>query len=189
MEKTKLGPKTFLYPMPTILVGATVNGKANYLTIAYCGIAQHVPPMVFVTMGKTHYTNSGIKENKTFSVNIPSEEMVEITDYVGIYSGKRTDKSGLFEVFYGVLETAPMIKQCPLNLECSLVESIDLGGSNDIFIGEIVEAYAEEKYLTEGLPDIEKIRPIIFAMHTNNYWKLGNLLGKAWNIGKGFEPK
>jgi flavin reductase (DIM6/NTAB) family NADH-FMN oxidoreductase RutF len=189
MEKTRIGAKTFLYPMPTVLVGATVNGKPNYLTIAYCGIAQHVPPMVFVTMGKTHYTNAGIKENKTFSVNIPSEDMVEITDYVGIYSGRRTDKSTLFEAFYGELKTAPMIKECPLNLECRLVQAIDLGGSNDIFIGEIVEAYAEEKCLTEGLPDIQKIRPIIFAMHTNNYWRLGDSLGKAWSIGKGFEPK
>jgi len=189
MEKTKIGAKTFLYPMPTVLVGATVSGKPNYITIAYCGIAQHVPPMVFVTMGKTHYTNAGIKENKTFSVNIPSEDMVEITDYVGIYSGKRTDKSTLFEAFYGLLETAPMIKQCPLNLECRLVQTVDVGGSNDIFIGEIVEAYAEKKYLTEGLPDIEKIKPIIFAMHTNNYWKLGDLLGRAWNIGKGFDPR
>ncbi len=189
MEKTKIGAKTFLYPMPTVLIGATVNGKPNYNTIAYCGIAQHVPPMVFVTMGKTHYTNSGIKENKTFSVNIPSEDMVKVTDYVGIYSGKRTDKSGLFEAFYGVLGTAPLIKECPLNLECSLIKTIDLGGSNDIFIGEIVESYAEEKYLTDGLPDVQKIRPIIFAMHNNNYWKLGDLLARAWNVGKDYEPK
>ena len=63
-------------------------------------------------MGKTRHTNAGVKENKTFSVLL-SEDMVEITDYVGIYSGKRTDKSGLFEVFYGVLETAPMIKAMP----------------------------------------------------------------------------
>ncbi len=189
MEKTKIGANTFLYPMPTILVGATVNGKPNYVTIAYCGIAQHVPPMVFVTMGKTHYTNAGIKEHGTFSVNIPSEDMVEITDYVGIYSGKRVDKSTLFETFYGVLETAPMIAECPINLECRLVQTPDVGGSNDIFIGQIVETYTEQKYLTEGVPDIQKIRPIIFGMHSNSYWKLGDSLGRAWNIGKSFEPK
>ena len=52
MEKTKLGPKTFLYPMPTIFVGAAVSGKPNYITIAYCGIAQNVPPVVFIQWAK-----------------------------------------------------------------------------------------------------------------------------------------
>jgi flavin reductase (DIM6/NTAB) family NADH-FMN oxidoreductase RutF len=86
-----------------------------------------------------------------------------------------------------VLKTAPMILECPLNLECRLVTTVDLKGANELFIGEIVAAYAEEKYLTNGIPDVAKIRPIIFAMHENNYWTLGDHLGRAWNIGKGFD--
>jgi flavin reductase (DIM6/NTAB) family NADH-FMN oxidoreductase RutF len=86
-EKITIGKNTFLYPMPTLLVGANVGGKPNYLTIGYCGILQHRPPMIAVTSEKTHYTNAGIKENGTFSVNIPSEEMVTITDFCGIVSG------------------------------------------------------------------------------------------------------
>ena len=189
MEKTRLGARTYLYPMPVVLVGANVDGKPNYLTVAYCGIAQHTPPMISVALGKPHYTNIGIKENNTFSVNIPSVEMLEITDYVGLNSGKKVDKSELFENFYGVLKTAPMIRECPLNLECRLVQAIDVGGLNDIFIGEIVETYAEEKFLTDGKPDIRKISPIVFSMHDNNYWKVGEHLGRAWSIGKDFKPK
>jgi len=189
MEKMKIGPKTFLYPMPATLVGANVGGKPNYLTIAYCGIVQHSPAMIEITLGKRHYTNTGIKENSTFSVNIPSEEMVTVTDYCGIVSGKEIDKSLLFKTFYGKLKTAPMIKECPINLECKLVQTLEFSGIDEIFIGEIVEAYAEEKYLTNGLPDIKKVKPIVFSMHDNNYWKIGEHLGRAWSIGKEFKNK
>ncbi len=145
--------------------------------------------MIEITLGKRHYTNTGIKENGTFSVNIPSEEMVTVTDYCGIVSGKDIDKSPLFETFYGRLKTAPMIRECPINLECKLVQTLEFSGMNEIFIGEIVEAYAEEKYLTNGLPDIKKVKPIIFSMHDNNYWKIGEHLGRAWSIGKEFKNK
>lgn len=184
MEKIAIGAKTFLYPMPVILVGANIGGKANYLTVAYCGIVQHVPAMIEVTLTRTHHTCGGIRENGTFSVNIPSETMAQATDYCGIASGRDTDKSVLFETFYGKLETAPMIRQCPLNLECRLADTLDYGGTNEVFIGEIVEVYAAEEYLTDGLPDIRKIKPIIFSMHDNTYWKVGEYLGRAWDLGK-----
>ncbi len=186
MEKKNLGARNFLYPMPTTLVGANVKGKPNYLTIAFCGVVQAIPPMIAVTLGKMHYTNEGIKENGCFSVNIPSRHMVEVTDYCGIVSGKKTDKSGLFETFYGKLENAPMILECPVNLECKLVDTLDFGGTNEVFIGEVVESYAEECYLCNGVPDIEKIEPIVFSMYDNNYWEIGGHLGKAWSIGKNF---
>jgi flavin reductase (DIM6/NTAB) family NADH-FMN oxidoreductase RutF len=189
MEKIRLSPRTFLYPMPTVLIGANVSGEPNYTTIAYCGIAQNTPPMISVASAKVHYSNAGIKENKSFSVNIPSENMVKAVDFMGLNSGRSVDKSAIFEHFYGTLKTAPMIKECPLNLECRLVTIVDLKGGNEFFIGEIVAAYAEEKFLTSGIPDVTKIRPIIFSMHDNNYWKLGDHLGRAWNIGKDFHKE
>ncbi|MBP1706368.1 MAG: putative NADPH-flavin oxidoreductase [Chloroflexi bacterium] len=188
MAKISIQPRTYLYPMPAVLVGALVNGKATYVTIAYCGIVQRLPPMISVASNKAHYTNIGIRENRTFSVNIASEEMAQVTDYVGIYSGKTTDKSTLFENFFGTLKTAPMIQECPLNLECRLVQTVDVSGGNDIFIGEIVGVYAEEKYLTNGAPDVNKIRPLIFSMPDNHYWKFGDCLAPAWSIGKSFQP-
>jgi flavin reductase (DIM6/NTAB) family NADH-FMN oxidoreductase RutF len=187
MDKKKIGANTYLYPMPTTIVGANVSGKANFVTIAYCGIVQHRPPMISVALGKVHYTNPGIKENGTFSVSIPSEDMARITDYIGIKSGKAIDKSRLFEVFYGELKTAPMIKEAPLNLECRLFKTLDFAGTSEIFIGEIVETYVKEEILTAGLPDIRKIKPIIFSMHDNNYWKIGEHIGGAWEIGREYE--
>jgi flavin reductase (DIM6/NTAB) family NADH-FMN oxidoreductase RutF len=97
--KTKLGVKNLLFPTPTILVGAKVNGKANYITVAHCGIAAMTH--ITISLRKGRYTSIGIKENKTFSVNIPSDEMVKETDYCGLVSGKDVDKSTLFDNFYG----------------------------------------------------------------------------------------
>ena len=188
MKKVKINPKTFLYPMPTVLVGANVNRKPNYITIAYCGIVNHNPPCISVASSKRHYTNQGIRENGTFSVNIPSADQLLVADYCGITTGAKVDKSKLFEHFYGALETAPMIKECPLNLECRLIETVVIT-TMEAFIGEIVAVYSDDCYLTDGLPDITKIDPIIFAMHRNEYYRIGEYLGPAYEIGKKFKPE
>jgi flavin reductase (DIM6/NTAB) family NADH-FMN oxidoreductase RutF len=78
-----------------------------------------------------------------------------------------------------------MIRECPLSLECRLVNAVDLP-TNSLFIGEIVGAYSEERYLTEGKPDIKKISPFTLTMPDNNYWKIGGNAGKAWSVGKNF---
>ena len=108
--KEKLGATNALYPLITAIVGATVDGTPDFATIAHVGIA-HLKGIT-LGMGNVHLTNQGILENKTFSVNLPSEDMVAITDHIGMVSGKTEDKSGLFELFYGELDTAPMIQQC-----------------------------------------------------------------------------
>ena len=102
--KVELGVNSCLYPMPTTLVGANVNGKPNYITIAHVGIMA-LGAYISLSMNKQHYTNAGIKENGTFSVNIPSVELVKKTDYCGLVSGKDVDKAELFQSFYGKLET------------------------------------------------------------------------------------
>jgi flavin reductase (DIM6/NTAB) family NADH-FMN oxidoreductase RutF len=188
VEKVEIGAKTFLYPMPTTLVGANVNGKPNFLTVAYCGIMDHHPPLISVALSKSHYTNIGIRQNGAFSVNFPSASMVKITDHCGLVSGHKADKSGLFKTFYGKLKSAPMIRECPLCLECKVIQTLGFS-IDEVFIGEIVAAYSEERFLTDGLPDIRKMDPIVFSMHDNNYWRVGEHLGRAWSIGKEFKTK
>lgn len=187
MTKNKIRNGMYLYPMPITIVGANIESKANFMPIAWVQILEHHPPMIQISASKSHYTNKGIKENETFSVNIPSEDMVEITDYCGLNSGIDINKSELFQVFYGNLKTAPMIMEAPINLECKLIKNVDLGFGHDIFIGEITGAYAEEKYLTNGIPDIKKFKPLVFTMNDNNYWKIGDHIGRAWSIGKNFK--
>ena len=100
--KVELGAKNCLYPLPTTLAGANVSGKPNYITIAHVGIMDL--GSISLGMSKRHYTNTGIKENGTFSVNIPSTEMVEMTDYFGLVSGREVDKAARVTTFYGELE-------------------------------------------------------------------------------------
>jgi flavin reductase (DIM6/NTAB) family NADH-FMN oxidoreductase RutF len=181
MMKQKLGNINALYPTPTTLVGAIVNGKPNFITIAHIGIMTLT--QISLGINKVHYTNAGIKENRTFSVNIPSEALVKETDYVGIVTGKKVDKSALFELFYGELKTAPMIKACSICMECRLDRIVDFE-SHDVFVGEIIETHVEESVLTEGRIDISKVKPILFDMPLKKYWSLGRPIADCWNIGK-----
>jgi len=186
MEKIKIENNAFVYPMPMVLVGATVENRANFMAVAWVSRVNFNPPMIAVALGKTHQTNEGIHQQKTFSVNIPGMESIEKVDYCGLVSGRKTDKSQIFGVFYGELTTAPMVQECPLCLECKLVQAVDLL-SNTLFIGQIVGAYTEERYLTEGKPDILKINPFTLTMPDNRYWSVGKNMGQAWGIGKNFK--
>lgn len=76
-----------------------------------------------------------------------------------------------------------MIHGCPLNLECEIIQILDIGRVK-IFLGEVAAAYSAEKYLTEDLPDIQKIDPILYALQSRNYWAVGRYLGKAYDAGK-----
>jgi len=187
MEKKRITGRPFVFPMPTTLVGANVAGKPTYEAVAWCNMAASNPPIIFISSNKRHYTNIGIKENKTFSVNIPSEELLKATDYCGLVSGHKVDKSKIFQTFYGELGTAPMIQECAVNMECELYQLVELP-RNDIFFGKIVAAYAEDKYLTEGAPDLRKFKPIIYSW-SDDYWKLGAPLAKAFAVGKDYKPE
>jgi flavin reductase (DIM6/NTAB) family NADH-FMN oxidoreductase RutF len=141
------------------------------------------PPLIGVALGN-HYTNGGIHKNKSFSINVPSVDLIKETDYCGVVSGKQKDKSGIFEIFYGELKNVPLIKACPVVMECRLIKEVDLG-FNTLFIGEIINAYSEERFMTGGSPDIRKIRPFVLSMSDNTYWAIGAQAGKAWGNGKG----
>ena len=188
MDKTKLGAGSYLLPMPIVLVGTNVDNRPNFLTIAYVGMVGHAPAMIEIALRKNRFSSAGIKENQTFSVNAASASMVDATDYCGIYSGKKVDKSKVFEVFYGELKTAPMIAESPLNLECQLAKVLDLGGSHEVFIGEIVQAYSSEEYLSSGQPDLQKIQPIVYDGSSTSYWTLENKLARAFQVGKDYKP-
>jgi flavin reductase (DIM6/NTAB) family NADH-FMN oxidoreductase RutF len=134
-------------------------------------------------MAKAHYTNAGIRENGTFSVNLPTAAMARETDYCGLYSGRDTDKASLFAAFYGRLATAPMIRACPVNMECELVQTVDFP-RHDVFVGRIVAAYCDEEYLTDGEVDFARIDPILFTMPGRGYWRLGERFADAFKIGR-----
>lgn len=179
-----LGPVNALYPMPTTLVGANVDGKANFLAVAHVGIMNHgTPQFLSVGLSKSHHTNAGIYQNRTFSICLPSEDLMVKTDYCGIMTGKNTDKASLFDVFYGETKTAPMIRECPVCMELILKDVLTYG-QHEIFIGELKNTYVQEAVLTNDKIDIAKVRPLIFDMSSLSYWSLGKPVGKCWSEGK-----
>ena len=185
MAKHKMGARHYMYPQPAVIVGVNVDGKPNWLTIAWTGVMQHSPALIYISMRRERYSRSGIEVNGTFSVNIPSTSQVVETDYVGIKSGHTVDKSGVFTTFYGELETAPMIEECPVNMECKLIKTLDFEGTHIVFVGEVMETYVSEECLTDGVPDVEKIDPLIFSTE-GRYWGIGHMVAKAFNAGKGY---
>jgi len=185
MSKILMGPQTLIYPMPTILVGANVDDKPNFMTVAWCGIANGEPPMISVAIRHQRYTLRGIRQNLTFSVNVPSTDLVRETDYCGLTSGSKVNKveACRFKVFYGKLNSAPLIEQCPVNLECKVVHILDLG-SHSLIVGRVEETHVSESCLTDGKPDVNKIRPFIFTTEpASQYQAYGEVIAKAFSIG------
>ena len=152
--------------------------------MAHVGILNHGDPQYLsIGLHKSHYSNAGIRDNREFSICLPSEDLMVQTDYCGIMTGKKTDKAALFDLFYGQLEKAPMIRQCPVNMELKLHDALYLG-EHEIFIGELVQTHADEAVLADGKIDIAKLRPLLFDMASIKYWSLGPSVGNCWNVGK-----
>jgi flavin reductase (DIM6/NTAB) family NADH-FMN oxidoreductase RutF len=174
---------------PVCLVGARVRGKPNFMAIAWWTFLEARTMLVGVISEKPHYTNKGIHEHNCFSINIPSAEIVEKTDYCGIYSGNSVDKSSVFEVFYGELKEAPMISECPVTMECRLVRTVGFE-YNEMLVGEIVGVYVDESCMTGDKGDMKKVNPLLYdGGLPATYWKIGEQIAKAYDVGKAFKPK
>lgn len=180
--KKDLGALPALYPVPVIVVGAMVDGKATWTLVAHTGIPAH--DRIMVSLAKNHYINSGIEESKALTVNIVDESWLEKADYVGSVSGAKTDKSEVFA--YTVGETgAPMIDEAKLSLECS-VEDIYEAGVFENFILSIKHTYADDTILNEEgtKPDFSKFKPVLFEFPGYTYLKTGETLGKCLTFHK-----
>ena len=185
--KKSLGAKTLVYPTPVWVVGTyDKEGKPNMMAAAWGGICCSKPPCVGVSLRQATYTYGNIMERKAFTVNVPSEAHAREADYIGIVSGRKADKfaaTGLTPVRSGLVD-APYVGEFPLVLECRLLRAVEIGLHTQ-FIGEIVDVKADESVLGEhGLPDIEKVKPILFAPEVNTYHGVGGNLGRAYSIGR-----
>lgn len=173
-------------PYPIVIAGALVKGKENYLTIGAYGGMSMQPPVVYISCLKSHYTNAGIKETGWFSINVPPAGLVRETDYCGLVSGVRTDKSGLFTAFYGEQKRAPMIRECPVNAVCRLTQTVELP-ANEVFIGTVEEYYVDEECLDGNAVDLKKTAPLL--LYGRSYRRLGRAAGTAFATGKALMKK
>ena len=183
MCKIQLPIKPLMYPLPVAVIGSMLNGRVNYMTAAYCGIINHHPPMLYISLTKTHATTEAILQTGCFSLSIPTAENLLQVDYCGITSARQRSKSAIFRPFFG-RTGAPMPEECAVNIECGVADTFDLHGNDQIFAGLIRGIYADETYLTDGLPDMEKIQPLCLDSGTNRYFANGRYIAKAYQIGK-----
>ena len=192
MGKIKLEPKAGPLPIlgfyPTIMIGASVDGKPDFTTVAWTGVAASVPPSITIALQHQRHSLKGVRQNMVFSVNIPSADLVKETDYCGLASGARIDKAAdcHFTVFYGKLKNAPFIEQCPINHGCEVVQILNLG-SHELIVGRIVESHVSEECLVDGRPDPAKVKPFLFAGF--GYYTVGEHLGDAFRCGIDINPK
>lgn len=171
--KIEKEPSTFLYPCPVVLV-TTVNnnGTPNIVTLAWVGVANSTPPMLSIAVREQRHSHGNLMKTKEFVVNIPSSDLVLQTDHCGTVSGKEHDKfaeTGLTPEPSKIVKP-PGIRECPVNVECRVRHTINLG-SHDLFIGEVVAARVEESVLgADGRVDVRRAKPLAY---TGRYWRLG----------------
>lgn len=185
--KRSIGARAIVYPTPVFVVGTYDEaGKPNVMTAAWGGICCSSPPCVSISLRKATYTFGNIMGQKGFTISIPSQDYVREVDYFGSVSGKNKDKfsaTGLTPV-KSELVNAPYVKEFPFVLECKLLHTFEIGLHTQ-FVGEIMGIKAEEAVLGEnGLPDIEKVKPLLYAPEYRTYYGVGGFLGKAYSVGK-----
>ena len=187
--KTTFGPQKILFPMPVSLVVTGNMEKANIVTIAWVTLLTSAPPTLGISVGTKGFSGEQIKKNKHFTVNIASADKMVEADYCGIVSGKDVDKfekTGFTKLPSKHIDS-PIIKECPLNIECEL-ESASLVGRTNHFIGRILEVHMDSDKLQDadnpGSYIAEAMNPLIYMGGAREYREIGKKIGDAYSIGK-----
>ena len=182
--KKSIGAGTFAVPSPVWVVGTYDDeGRPNMMTAAWGGICCSRPPSVYVSLREATYSHGNIMRRRAYTVSVPGEGHWREADYTGVASGRDTDKfedTALTPIRSGAVD-APYVGEYPLVLECRLKEAHKLG-LHTMFVGEIVDVKAEEEALTNGRPDIQKIRPLLFGSGDRGYHGVGPRIADAFSV-------
>ena len=178
MSKVTWKPGTFLYPLPVVMVSCGTMAESNIITVAWTGIMNTDPAMVYISVRPTRYSYNIIKECGEFVINLTTEKLAYATDWCGVKTGAKVDK---FKEMHLTKEPAkfvksPMIKESPVSVECRVKEIKELG-THHMFIAEVLGINAYEKYIDEkGAFDISKCDLIAYS--NGNYYSLDKKIGK-----------
>ncbi len=176
--KTEMKPGNMLYPLPVVLVSVhDGQGHDNLLTIGWAGTVCSDPPMVSISVRKERYSYDMIEKTKEFVVNVTTEETAFATDLCGVKSGRDMDKWKAAGLTRGkaVKVGAPVVAECPVNIECRVTQALELG-THVMFLGEVVAVQAGKEWFDEnGRFMLEKTRPIAYCH--GEYYGLGKKLG------------
>ncbi len=186
MSKIELKPQTLLIPLPAAMVSCVAERRRpNIITISWIGIVNSEPPMLSISIQPKRFSYSIIKESGQFVVNVTSEENLKAVDFCGNRSGRDYDKfkeMGLTPIPAKIVR-APLIKECPINLECITRQSMLLG-THEIFIAEIVAVHVDSDILDDrGRPDIDKLKPLAYCTLAREYrGNLTKMLGRYGEV-------
>ena len=181
--RKNFGAKTWLYPMPVLIVGSyDENGVANAMNAAWGGI--YDTNLVMVCLADDHKTTDNIKRSGAFTLSFATVSTVVPSDYVGIVSANDTpdklERAG-FHTRKSEFVNAPLFEELPMTVECRLLKFNEDG----ICVGTIVNVSAEDSVLTpDGTVDAKKLDPIVYDSATHEYRRLGDVVGKAFSDGK-----
>jgi flavin reductase (DIM6/NTAB) family NADH-FMN oxidoreductase RutF len=187
--KKNMGARTYLFPTPIVLCGTyDKDGNANLAALAWAGVCCSEPPAVQISVRPERHTHAAIVANREFTVCLPSSDQAAIADFCGMVSGRSVDKLGRAGITSerGEFVNAPVIREFPVCLECRLIGTLALG-SHDLFVGEVLASWIEEKYLGEnGNIDLPGLSPMAYAPLPGGgeYYKIGSSVGKSFNIGR-----
>ena len=177
MKLTKR-PWAALFPCPVVLVTSVDRaGRPNIITLAWVGTACSNPPMLGLGIRPGRYSYKLIERSREFVVSIPTKEIAKQVDLCGMISGKREDKFSRAGLSPEPAEKVkpPLIRECPVNIECILKKKIHLG-VHDLFLGEIVCVHVDQEILDEkGRIDFTKASPLVY--NQGQYWSLGERIG------------
>lgn len=178
MGKVMWKPGTFVYPIPAVMVTSGTMEKSNIMTVAWTGIINTNPALVYISVRPERYSYQLIKQNGEFVINLTNEELAYATDWCGVKSGAKVDKFKMMKLTKekGNFVKCPLIAQSPVSIECK-VKEIKEYGSHHMFIGEVLSIDADEKYIDEkGAFDIQKCNLISYA--NGGYYTAGKKIGK-----------
>lgn len=178
MSRAIWKPGTFVYPIPAVLVTSGDMEHSNIMTVAWTGIINTNPAIVYISVRPERYSYNLIKENKEFVINLTNEKLAYATDWCGVKSGSKFDKFKEMKLTKEKAQfvKAPIIKESPVAVECKVIEEKDYG-SHTMFVAEVLSIDADEKYIDEnGGLDISKCNLIAYS--NGGYYPLGKKIGK-----------
>ena len=178
MGKITWKPGTFVYPIPAVMVSCGTMENSNIITVAWTGIINTNPAMVYISVRPTRYSYNLIKDQGEFVINLTTKNLVKATDWCGVKTGAKVDKFKEMKLHKEKANfvKCPMIKESPVSVECKVKEIRELG-SHHMFVAEILGINADEKYIDEkGAFDISKCDLIAYA--NGGYYSMGKKLGK-----------
>lgn len=178
MAKVTWKPGTFLYPIPAVMVSCGTMEKSNIITVAWTGIINTNPAMVYISVRPTRYSYKLIEKQREFVINFTTKDLVKATDWCGVKTGEKVDKFKEMNLHKEKAKyvKCPMIKESPVSVECKVKEIKDLG-SHSMFIAEVLAINSDEKYIDEkGAFDISKCNLISYA--NGGYYSMGKKMGK-----------